>query len=331
MASTEISPRVSKPRKSTRMTLTTLAPPPPGRLLARKKSAMVAAGGRVSTVQVSKPVVVPRVSASMRSRSRRRGVDSTGVRCGRKNRASSRRMMVTTSMASWVRARSGAEKRTKASAHISPTTLRGMRARKRRRCQRTVSTAPVIMASPPNRVRPSSGTGGGPRGGQRPRTSGTAMAAAAAQNSSASDRCREPLAVAAVQRRAAPKAPSTNCENRLCASTPGKSWACRAKTWWRTAYRLMPRIRAVALMASGRLNPCHTARSKAGRGEPSTLAAASLRKGATVRPGKMPTIRQWATRITSGSRISRGASWGGYRGRLTGSPLKNTSWMKRAE
>jgi hypothetical protein len=49
MPSTVISPKVSKPRKSTRMTLTTLSPPPCGQRLLTKKGAMPSTGGRVST------------------------------------------------------------------------------------------------------------------------------------------------------------------------------------------------------------------------------------------------------------------------------------------
>ncbi|CFU02866.1 Uncharacterised protein [Bordetella pertussis] len=49
MPSTVISPRVSKPRKSTRITLTTLVPPPSGSARSVKKLEIVSPTGRVST------------------------------------------------------------------------------------------------------------------------------------------------------------------------------------------------------------------------------------------------------------------------------------------
>ena len=260
MASTVISPRVSKPRKSTRITLTTLAPPPPERLLAVKNPEMVACV-RVSMAQASRPVLPPNVRASSRSRPRRTGVDSTWPCCGRKNRASSSRMMVTISMASWVRARSGAEKRTKARADIRPTTLRGSRASSRCRRQRTVSTAPAMMIRPPIRARPSSGVGGiVPVRGLSPVASGAAMARAATARRRKAYRCREPFSMARLRRPVPAKTASMNPENRRQPSTSGKSRSWRANSRWRWPYRAIPPIRAIRLITTGRLKPCQIAR-----------------------------------------------------------------------
>ena len=59
-------------------------------------------------------------------------------------------------------------------------------------------------------------------------------------------------------------------------------------------------------------------------------AAAGASSAPKVQAGTMPTATQMTTGISTGTFIQRGGSWGVF-GRFIGSPLKNTSWMKRRE
>ena len=68
MPSTTISPNVSKPRKSTSITLTTLVPPPPVRAFSRKKVDVLSGKGRLIMAKDSKAMPAPVVRASAMSR-----------------------------------------------------------------------------------------------------------------------------------------------------------------------------------------------------------------------------------------------------------------------
>ena len=82
MPNTVISPSVSKPRKSTRITFTTLVPPPSGSDSARISDETVS-NGRVITAYTRAAVPPPAASAIAASRHRRRRERSTGDSSGR--------------------------------------------------------------------------------------------------------------------------------------------------------------------------------------------------------------------------------------------------------
>ncbi len=83
-------------------------------------------------------------------------------------------------------------------------------------------------------------------------------------------------------------------------------------------------------MRTGSPKPCQIARSKGGGDACRTLVTATVNSGATVSAGRIPTSRQMATRISTGTFIQKGGSWG-VRGRSMGSPLKKTSCTNRSE
>jgi hypothetical protein len=205
-ASTVISPRVSKPRKSTRITLTTLVPPPPETLLSRKKPEM-GSWDRVSTAQVSIPAPPPAARANEEIPQPTGRVVSTGVRRGRKYMASSSRTMVTISTDSWVRARSGAENFTKISDTNSPTAPSTMRERSRFWCiiaapKAVSSNATVTIMLAGSGIVIGTGPVMGTCGGMKP----VAPAATAVTTKTNSRRCIEPVSSSRVT---APAKPST--------------------------------------------------------------------------------------------------------------------------
>ena len=123
MPSTVISPSVSKPRKSTRITLITLAPPASDREFSMKKGEMPSPACRVSTAKLNAAMPAPAMIASPRSRSRRvrartrapseRNPSSIDLKRGGSQRKPRRiRTSVTISTTSCVNARSGAENQT---------------------------------------------------------------------------------------------------------------------------------------------------------------------------------------------------------------------------
>ena len=83
----------------------------------------------------------------------------------------------------------------------------------------------------------------------------------------------------------------------------------------------------MALISSGALNPCQSARLYSGcmPSVPFTIAAST---GPMVQLGATPTARHTTTRTSTGTRSQRGGSCG-VRVSPTGGPLKYTSWMKR--
>ena len=93
----------------------------------------------------------------------------------------------------------------------------------------------------------------------------------------------------------------------------------------------MPPARATKLIISGRLKPCHTARSNAGRCPPTTGAAAALRMSCTAHCGATPTSRQANTSTSMGTRIQCGGSCGRLGRVAQVSGPKNTSAVKRSE
>ena len=114
--STVISPKVSKPRKSTSITLTTLLPPPSESAWSRKKGEMLSGNGRVITLQAIADMPAPAATAIARSRPRRpqgrrraRIGSGLALRIGSQRRPSRISTVVTASTTSWVKARSGAE------------------------------------------------------------------------------------------------------------------------------------------------------------------------------------------------------------------------------
>ena len=72
LPTTVISPSVSKPRKSTRMTFTTLRPPAGSSAFAKKNGASTDVPGRVITANASTARPLPAAAASVASRARRR-------------------------------------------------------------------------------------------------------------------------------------------------------------------------------------------------------------------------------------------------------------------
>ncbi len=80
MPSTVISPSVSKARKSTSITLTTLVPPPSGSACSRKNGEMLCGALRVSIAYDSAARPPPASTASTRSRRRRHCARSRGAR-----------------------------------------------------------------------------------------------------------------------------------------------------------------------------------------------------------------------------------------------------------
>ena len=122
--------------------VTTFAPPPRGRLFSRKYQEMVLAG-RVMTASANPPTPTPMSPARTASRPWRSRESVSGLERGNPARAISTRMVVITSTASWVMARSGAEKYRKASDTTSPTTPEKTRATRRSRCQITQPSAPA--------------------------------------------------------------------------------------------------------------------------------------------------------------------------------------------
>ncbi|MNV20527.1 hypothetical protein D3C71_1114300 [compost metagenome] len=68
MPSTTISPKVSKPRKSTSMTLTTLVPPPSVRARSRKKVEVLSGKGRLIIANDNSAMPAPALNASAKSR-----------------------------------------------------------------------------------------------------------------------------------------------------------------------------------------------------------------------------------------------------------------------
>jgi hypothetical protein len=96
-------------------------------------------------------------------------------------------------------------------------------------------------------------------------------------------------------------------------------------------YIARPPAIAIALMSSGRLKPCQTARWYSGGDACSTAVAATCTSGPKVAAGSTPTTRHTSTSRATGSFMNSGGSWGCGRGTSFGSPWKNTSWMKRTE
>ena len=88
LPTTVISPSVSKPRKSTRMTFTTLRPPPARAHCAKKKAASTACPGRVSIAKAS--AAMPAAPAAI-ARSRERAGAPVAQLLRRGSRAASRR------------------------------------------------------------------------------------------------------------------------------------------------------------------------------------------------------------------------------------------------
>ncbi|MNS85722.1 hypothetical protein D3C72_1195960 [compost metagenome] len=117
MPSTVISPKVSKPRKSTSITLTTLVPPPSVSARSRKKGEMLCGKVRVIIAQASAAMPQPAMVATSRSRPRRpqgrsrmrAGCTTSLLRIGSQRRPSRMSTVVTASTTSCVSARSGAE------------------------------------------------------------------------------------------------------------------------------------------------------------------------------------------------------------------------------
>ena len=86
---------------------------------------------------------------------------------------------------------------------------------------------------------------------------------------------------------------------------------------------------ATALISSGTLKPCHTARSYSGIAGPRVATAATCRIGSMLTPGTLPTTRQASTSSSTGKRIQRGGSWGARGSSRAGGPKKMP--MKRSE
>ena len=121
-ASTVISPRVSKPRKSTSITLTTLVPPPSGKArLEEERGDVVRRLARQHRVGQQR-----HAAADQRSTAAGRAGggcapcaallgsgETSSIRFGSQRRPSRISTVVTTSTTSWVSARSGAENQTK--------------------------------------------------------------------------------------------------------------------------------------------------------------------------------------------------------------------------
>ena len=112
----------------------------------------------VITSRATTATPVPISTASTASRLTRRGLESALARDGKKYMASISSSTLTTSTESWVRARSGAEKRTKISDTISPTTLRQIIAIIRWRCSTVVSRAAAISIKAQRTDTPSTGS-----------------------------------------------------------------------------------------------------------------------------------------------------------------------------
>ena len=82
-ANTAISPKVSVPLKSTKITLTTLVPPPPGTEF-NKKYSEIGEKSRVNTAMVNSVTPTPDNKAMTMSRLTRKSQVSLGVVCGKK-------------------------------------------------------------------------------------------------------------------------------------------------------------------------------------------------------------------------------------------------------
>ena len=93
----------------------------------------------------------------------------------------------------------------------------------------------------------------------------------------------------------------------------------------------MPPTRATKLIIRGRLKPCHTARSNAGRCPPTTGVAAAFRIFCTAHCGATPTSRQASTSTSMGTRIQCGGSCGGLGKVWLVLRPKKTSAVKRSE
>ena len=82
-AKTTISPKVSVPRKSTKITFTTLVPPPPGTELARKKSEIGTKFRVITAIDITMTPIPDSIEITKSLEIRRRLI-SLGLFCGNK-------------------------------------------------------------------------------------------------------------------------------------------------------------------------------------------------------------------------------------------------------
>ena len=345
MPSTTISPKVSKPRKSTSITLTTLVPPPPLRACSRKKVDVLSAKGRCSMASVSSAMPPPAASDSTRSRRRRRRASCT-VRVARVPRSSSSRLgsqrspsristVVTISTTSCVSARSGAENHKKVTQVHSPAPPISASAASRwyLACQAAATAHTMPIAHSSTKPQDSGSPVRSPMGTPRDH-SGSAAAATAMATTHSICHCRR-----CVPNRRRPWRPA----RLMAASSFSKA---RLPLRWRTKgaasttpslrcqrssrYKPMPPTSATTLMPSGRLKPCQTARLNSGSSPPTTGRAAACKNLPTDHAGKMPTTRQASTSSSTGTRIQCGGSCGCIGRSVAGGP-QNTSIARRSE
>ncbi|MNN18193.1 hypothetical protein D3C81_1313980 [compost metagenome] len=173
--------------------------------------------------------------------------------------ASSISASVTISTINWVRARSGADRNTKVSATIKPVPPITITAS--RRCWNRNRPANAQASITSHRLQPSSGIGcgAGHAGIAGLAMNGAAATITATSTSAINMRCRLPLASAVVKRWAKPNSRSRQWWNR-CLPTGRLRTAYRSMKRRRPKYNAMPPTTPAALIASGRLKPCHTDR-----------------------------------------------------------------------
>ncbi len=270
MPSTTISPKVSKPRKSTSITLTTLVPPPSLSARSRKKVEVLSGKGRLIMASASTVMPPPAAMARAMSRQRRSRVRRSCA-CEEGRRFSSRfgnqrspsriRMVVTTSTTICVSARSGAENHRNVMHTQSPAAPASVRAA--RRWYLACHAAATAQAPPITHSTAKTGDSGRPARSPmcRPRNqSGQLLATTAAATSHSIchcsrlvDRARRPLRPPRLRRARAPanrRSPSIRCISGGASSVP------LARCQRSKAYSTIPPASATRLITSGMFTPC---------------------------------------------------------------------------
>ena len=344
MPSTTISPKVSKPRKSTSITLTTLVPPPSLSARSRKKVEVLSGKGRLIMASASTVMPPPAAMARAMSRQRRSRVRRScaweegrrfSSRLGNQRSPSRMRMVVTTSTTICVSARSGAENHRNVMHTQSPAAPASVRAA--RRWYLACHAAAKAQVPPITQSTAKTGDSGRPARSPmcRPRNqSGQLLATTAAATSHSICHCsrlvdsaRRPLRPPRLRRARAPanrRSPSIRCISGGASSVP------LARCQRNKAYSTIPPASATRLITSGMFTPCQMARLYSGKSPPTTGRAAAARKAPTDHAGSVPTITHTSTSSSTGTRIQCGGSWG-VRGRSVARGPQNTSTVKRSE